>query len=138
AAQPIAADAAPAGRGESVLVVDDNPAIRRLVVRQVSALGYRVEQAASAADAVALLDGGTPIDLLFTDVVMPGPLDGQELGRIVAARWPQVAVVMTSGFPGTTVERDGGVLRGIRLLTKPYQREDLARALRAALDAPDD
>ncbi len=131
---PTVTDAAPAGRGESVLVVDDNPAIRRLVARQLSMLGYQVEQAASAAEAIARLEDDTPIDLVFSDVVMAGSLDGYDLARIVAERWPQVAVVLTSGFPGTTLERNGGTLRGVRLLTKPYVREDLARTVRQAFD----
>ncbi len=122
-----------AGRGEVVLAVEDNDALRRVVLRQLHELGYRVREAENAAAALALLETET-IDLLFTDIVLAGGVDGYALARQVQARWPSVAVVLTSGFPQTKLNMDNGWKDEFILLSKPYRRRDLARALRAALD----
>lgn len=131
----LSATAAPAsGRGESVLVVEDNPDMRRIVVRQLKELGYRVLEAESADAALPVL-GRERVDLLFTDVVMPGEIDGFALANIALGRWPHLKVVLTSGFPKTKVNGNLRVTQGgARLLTKPYRQVDLARALREALD----
>ncbi len=129
-------DTAPARRaaGETVLAVEDNAALRRLVVRQLAELGYRVIPAQNATEALALLEHET-VDLLFTDVVMPGDMDGFGLARHVLAHWPKIRVVLTSGFPETRIDGKLGVLTAsTRLLSKPYRRTELARALRDALD----
>jgi signal transduction histidine kinase len=118
-----------AGGGEIVLVVEDNPALRRVVVLQLTTLGYRIREVENAAAALAILESNEPIDLLFADVVMPGKLDGYDLVRIVRERWPRIKVVLTSGFPGSHSDRDAP---GVPLLTKPYRRDDLARVLRDA------
>ena len=131
-ADPAVAATSEAGGGETILVVEDNTALRRMVVLQLTALGYRVREAENAAAALAKLESGEPIDLLFADVVMPGNLDGYELARIVRERWPSRRVVLTSGFPGLSTDR--GAARDIPLLSKPYRRNDLARVLRQALD----
>jgi signal transduction histidine kinase/DNA-binding response OmpR family regulator len=123
-----------AGDGETILVVEDDAAIRRLVVRQVAALGYRVEEAANAAGAIDCLESGRRIDLLFTDVVMAGQIDGFDLALTVIERWPSIRIVLTSGFPDTNTKLDSDLLSRVQLLTKPYARDDLARALRNALD----
>jgi PAS domain S-box-containing protein len=132
-----AAETSAPGGGETVLVVEDNPSLRRLVVLQLTTLGYRVQEAENAAAALAILeaqavDGGQRIDLLLADVVMPGKLDGYDLARTVLERWPSTKVVLMSGFPGTNLDRSPGA--HIPLLSKPYRREDLARTLRAAID----
>jgi signal transduction histidine kinase len=135
-----AASAAPAqpmgpiqGRGETVLVVEDNDALRRIALRELRALGYQVSEAASGVAALARLES-EPVDLLFSDVVMPGGIDGVELARAAMARWPGLHVVLTSGFPQTKLE-DVFQPTGFRLLTKPYRRADLARVLRELLDS---
>jgi signal transduction histidine kinase len=125
-----AAAAETAGGGEMVLVVEDNPALRRVVVLQLTTLGYRIREVENAAAALAILEGNEPIDLLFADVVMPGKLDGYDLTRIVRERWPRIKVVLTSGFTGSHGDRDAA---GVPLLTKPYRRDDLARILSGAL-----
>lgn len=123
------------GGGERVLAVEDNAAMRRVVVRQLTELGYEVIEAQSAAAAIAVLESQT-IDLLFTDIVMPGDIDGFELARRAIARWPKVKIVLTSGFPETRLNGDRGAMAAeMRLLSKPYRKDDLARVLREALDS---
>jgi signal transduction histidine kinase len=128
------ASAGAPGGGETVLVVEDNPALRAMVVMQLTALGYRVRESESAAAAMAILEKDPErIDLLFADVVMPGKLDGYDLARIVRQRWPATKILMTSGFPGTKIDHATTVVADIPLLTKPYRRDALAQALRDAL-----
>ena len=123
------------GRGETVLVVEDNADLRKLAVRQVKSLGYHVLEAENAQIALALFERET-VDLLFTDVVMPGGCDGVELARQILARAPETRVVLTSGFAsGGTHERFGALERSAQLLRKPYRKEQLSEALRSALDS---
>lgn len=113
-----------------VLAVDDNPMLRRAVVGQLTSLGYIVLEAENGATAMALLEHrDLRIDLLFTDVVMPGALDGHDLAKWVHAKRPDIKVLLTSGFPGAPA----GDLETDRLLPKPYRMSDLAHAVRAAL-----
>ena len=122
-----------AGRGETILVAEDNEAVRRVVVRQLLELGYHVVEAASAQGALALLDV-EQIDLLFSDVVMPGGVGGFALAKQVRARWPALPVLLTSGF-SNQVERGAELAdMSLPLLDKPYDLANLARAVRAALD----
>ncbi|HYM01819.1 MAG TPA: ATP-binding protein [Stellaceae bacterium] len=122
------------GNGESVLVVEDNASLRRVVVRQLDELGYDVREAATAAAAIHLLESGVKFDLLFTDIVIPGEMDGLALAGMVSARWPGIKVVLTSGFPGAKIGANG-IAAGTRLLSKPYRKADLARALHEVLHA---
>jgi CheY-like chemotaxis protein len=122
------------GRGETVLVVEDNEALRRVVTRQLGELGYRVLAAENAAAGLALLERQS-IDLLLTDVVMPGGVDGRELARRARHRWPDIKIVFTSGFSEARLNGDAGPLAACTpLLSKPYRKEDLASAAREALD----
>jgi len=122
------------GKGETVLVVEDNEALRRVVTRQLGELGYRVLAAENAAAGLALLDRQS-IDLLLTDVVMPGGINGRELARRARQRWPGLKIVFTSGFSEARLNGDAGPLSAcIPLLSKPYRKEDLASAAREALD----
>ena len=122
------------GRGESVLVVEDNEALRRVVTRQLGELGYRVLAAENAAAGLELLDRRS-IDLLLTDIVMPGGINGRELARRARQRWPGIKIVFTSGFSEARLNGDAGPLAACTpLLSKPYRKEDLASAARAALD----
>jgi len=120
------------GRGETILVVEDSAALRRIVVRQLKDLGYRVVEAADGAEALDMLKREA-VDLLFTDIVMPGKMDGFALAQAAKERWPSVKVLLTSGFPETKLS-DQYELAGYRLLSKPYLKEELARLLRATLD----
>lgn len=122
------------GRGETVLVVEDNPALRRVVVRQLGELGYRVREAENARAGLRLMEREN-IDLLLTDIVMPGGTDGHELARQASQRWSNVRVVFTSGFSEARVSADANALApDIPLVSKPYRKEDLASALRQALE----
>jgi two-component system CheB/CheR fusion protein len=122
------------GRGESVLVVEDNAALRRVVTRQLGELGYRVLAAENAATGLEMLDRQS-IDLLLTDIVMPGGINGRELARRARQRWPSIKIVFTSGFSEVRLNGDAGPLAACTpLLSKPYRKEDLASATREALD----
>jgi PAS domain S-box-containing protein len=122
------------GAGERVLVVEDNPRLRQVVMRQLSELRYQPIEAGGPAAALAILER-EKIDLLFTDVIMPGPLDGIGLARQVLERWSTVKVVLTSGFAGSKFD-DLVDARGVAvcLISKPYRVEELAKVLRQVLD----
>jgi CheY-like chemotaxis protein len=127
----------PPGDGdETILVVEDEEAVRALVRRTLVARGYTVHDAASGHDALALHAAlPAPVDLLLTDVVMPG-LSGKALADALVARRPGLRVLYMSGYTEDEVV-DRGVLRaGVRLLDKPFSSDALARAVRAALDCP--
>ncbi len=122
------------GAGETVLAVEDNAGLRKVVVRQLKELGYRVLEADTAAAALAILET-EPAALVLTDVVMPGGMSGIALAKEVSRRWPQTRIVLTSGFPeGGLCEAEDINAFG-RLLSKPYRRADLAHALKEALEA---
>jgi signal transduction histidine kinase/ActR/RegA family two-component response regulator len=122
---------------ETVLVVEDNELMRRVVERQLKDLGYAVIEAENADRALELLATNPRIAILFSDIVMPGRIDGAELARLAQERWPHLAIVLTSGFPQARLKPDGDTPLGIRLLSKPYRKEDLARILAEAVDAKD-
>ena len=85
---------------------------------------------------MAIVDGPEPIHLLLTDIVMPGEMDGRELARIAVARRPLMKVLLTSGFPDARFSGSGALATGTRLLSKPYRKEELRRAVRDAIDEP--
>lgn len=122
------------GGSETILVVEDNAELRRVVRRQLTALGYRLLEADSGAAGLKVLESEM-VNLLFTDVVMPGGMSGYELATIAASRWPSLKILLTSGFPEARVNGNGGVPAKMRLLSKPYRKEELARTLREILDA---
>jgi PAS domain S-box-containing protein len=126
--------AMPRGRGETVLVVEDDAALRRVAVRQLDQLGYRVLQAENALAALKILEETGRIDLVFTDVVMAGKVDGFDLSRIVTERWPATKVILTSGFPAANAG-DVAAMPDAQLLSKPYLKSDLARAVHDMLRA---
>jgi PAS domain S-box-containing protein len=127
-------DVGPATGGtETVLAVEDDEEVRATVVDLLSELGYRVLKAKDAQSALAIIESGVPIDLLFTDVVMPGPLRSPELARKARERLPGVAVLFTSGYTENAIVHGGRLDEGIDLLSKPYSREALARKLRHVL-----
>jgi PAS domain S-box-containing protein len=132
--QPVLQESTDKGEGETILVVEDNPDLLRVVVKQLTDLGYRVLQAGTARKAIEVLDSGQPVDLLFSDVVMPGGMDGCELARETLMRRPGASVLLTSGFPGASLVEAEGLGAGVRLLGKPYRKEELMRAIRAALE----
>ena len=117
------------GGAETVLVVEDDEQVRLTVVDMLSELGYRVLKAKDASSALAIIESGVPIDLLFTDVVMPGPLRSPELARKAKERLPGLVVLFTSGYTENAIVHGGRLDEGIELLSKPYSREALARKI---------
>jgi len=130
----IAVDTGPiAGGTETVLVVEDDDAVRETVVSLLSDLGYRVLKAVDAASALNVIESGIPIDILFTDVVMPGTLKSPELARKARERLPDIAVLFTSGYTENSIVHGGKLDAGVELLSKPYTREAMARKFRHVL-----
>jgi PAS domain S-box-containing protein len=126
--------AAPIARGgRSILVVEDNPEVRRLALERLEALGYQVQEAEDARSALAVLESGATVDLVFADIMMPGGVSGLELAREVARRWPSKQVLLTSGFAGPGGKSES---LGFPLLRKPYSQGELARSIQAALATP--
>ncbi len=119
---------------ERILVVEDNPDVRRVVCVQLDELGYRVLDAANAPDALEIFARGEPVDLLFTDVVMPGGMNGDALARAARALRPGLKVLLTSGFAKASMENGQPSGDFKNLLSKPYRKGELAAKLRATLD----
>jgi PAS domain S-box-containing protein len=121
---------------ETVLVVEDNLELRRLVVSQLQGLGYQVVEAHDGAQALEIAGGPGRIDLVFSDVVMSGHVTGLDLVRELRRRRPNLKLLLTSGFPGAMSAQEREIEPGfvVPILTKPYRREELARQLRAVLD----
>ena len=138
------ADAAPAGAGrdaapggnETILVVEDEAAVRELAVATLTGLGYKVLEAANGRDALALTAATPAIDLLFTDVVMPGGMGGQALAEELRKSRPGLRVLYCSGYTENAILQQGRLNGDTGLLQKPYRRHDLARKVRAILDGP--
>jgi signal transduction histidine kinase len=118
---------------ETILAVEDNAGLRRVVARQLLELGYRVFEAEDGPAALKILESET-IDLLLTDIVMPGGMSGYDLARMALKRWPAMKALLTSGFPEAKLNGNGGPPVNMRLLSKPYRKDDLARTLREVLD----
>ncbi len=122
------------GQGELVLLVEDDPGVRQAAGDALASLGYAVLAAADAEAAQRMLEGGARPDVLFTDVVMPGPLSSRGLAEQAQRMLPGLAVLFTSGYTQNSVVHNGELDPGISLLSKPWRTEDLARHLRTALD----
>jgi PAS domain S-box-containing protein len=123
------------GGDETVLVVDDEQTMREAAVSTLEELGYRVLSARDAAEALAVLESGEPVHLLFSDIIMPGPMLGPTLAQVALQKRPQLRVLLTSGL--TAEQLQMAKARHPLLstfLTKPYDREELALRVRAALD----
>ncbi|BDB26147.1 response regulator [Cupriavidus sp. P-10] len=121
------------GGGETVLVVEDDENVRATVVEMLASLGYHVLRARDAQGALAIVERGAHIDLLFSDVVMPGPLRSTELADKVRGRVPGIGVLFTSGYTDSIIVHGGRLDPGVELLSKPYTHEALARKVRHVL-----
>ncbi|PTM41659.1 PAS domain S-box protein [Bosea sp. 124] len=122
-----------AGGTETILVAEDDKGVRETVIETLTDLGYRVLQAPDAKSALAIVESGIPIDLLFTDVVMPGPMKSTELARKAVERIPGISVLFTSGYTENSIVHEGRLDEGVELLSKPYSLEQLARKVRHQL-----
>jgi PAS domain S-box-containing protein len=122
------------GGDEAILVVEDDAMVRTSVTAQLQSLGYRTLSATNAVEAITIINSGTTFDLLFTDVIMPGLMNGRQLADEVAKRRPGTKVLFTSGYTENTIIHHGRLDPDVLLLAKPYRKADLARMLRMALD----
>jgi PAS domain S-box-containing protein len=120
---------------EVILVVEDNKGLRDIAVRHLHSLGYSTIPASDGAAALEIIRGGTAIDLLFTDVVMPGGVDGRELADTARRLRPGLKVLYTSGFTAAAASAVTDNHFASNLLSKPYRKGELARRIRAALDS---
>jgi signal transduction histidine kinase len=118
---------------ESILIVEDDALVREYVVTQISRLGYDTLAANNAAEALAIINGPERIDLLFTDVIMPGGMNGRQLAIEAQTRRPGLKLLYTSGYTENAIVHHGRLDAGVLLLPKPYLSSDLARMIRTAL-----
>jgi CheY-like chemotaxis protein len=123
------------GGSERIFVVEDDPQVRAGVLRQLHALGYAASEASGGTAALAAFEAAAPpYDLLLTDVIMPGPLNGRALADEVTRRWPKTKVVFMSGYTENAIIHHGQLDAGVLLLSKPFRKSDLAHIIRQALD----
>ena len=121
------------GGDEIILVVEDDRLVREYVLAQLHSLGYVTLAAANAAEALVLVEAGKTFDLLFTDVIMPGTMNGRQLANELQRRNPDVKVLFTSGYTENAIIHHGRLDSGVLLLAKPYRKSDLAIMIRKAL-----
>jgi CheY-like chemotaxis protein len=118
-----------------VLVVDDEEAVRAVLVRSLASDGFEVRQAEDGLSALTALEASSAVDLVVTDLVMPG-LDGHELGRRIAARWPALRVLFVSGYSQEYLSAHQLLDLRLPLLRKPFLPSRLREAVLDALDGP--
>ena len=118
---------------ESILIVEDDALVREYVMTQIGRFGYHTMAAGNAAEALAIIDGPEHFDLLFTDVIMPGGMNGRQLATEALKRRPDLKVLYTSGYTENAIVHHGRLDAGVLLLPKPYLSSDLARMIRTAL-----
>jgi PAS domain S-box-containing protein len=121
------------GGNETILVAEDNDGVRATVIELLQELGYTVLKAADASAALSIIESGIHVDLLFTDVVMPGQLKSSELARKAKERVPSIGVLFTSGYTENSIVHGGRLDPGVQLLSKPYSHDELARKIRTVL-----
>jgi CheY-like chemotaxis protein len=119
------------GQG-TVLVVEDDDDVREIASSMLRDLGYMVFEADRGKKALTLLDSGAPIDLVFTDVIMPGEVGGIELAREIKAHYKHIPVLLTSGYTAQRFQTDD-MDEGLQILRKPYNRVDLSLAVKSAI-----
>jgi signal transduction histidine kinase/FixJ family two-component response regulator len=134
-AQEVASAASIEGGHETILVVEDDELVRTFAVGQIQSLGYHTLAAVNAAEALLVIDGAEEIDLLFTDMIMPGRMNGRQLADEALKRRPSLKILFTSGYSNEVIIHHGHLDAGVLLLAKPYRKSDLARMIRAALAA---
>jgi CheY-like chemotaxis protein len=134
---PLASGAAAApiiqGGHERILVVEDDKLVKDYVLTQLHSLGYATLDAANAAAALAIVEAGNEFDLLFTDVIMPGAMNGRQLADELQKDRPGMKVLFTSGYTENAIIHHGRLDSGVLLLAKPYRKSDLAGMIRKAL-----
>ena len=121
------------GGHETILVVEDDKPVRDYVLTQLHSLGYLTLDSANAANALAIFEAGNEFDLLFTDVIMPGAMNGRQLADELQKRKPGLKVLFTSGYTENAIIHHGRLDSGVLLLAKPYRKSDMAAMIRKAL-----
>ena len=124
----------PAGRGETVLIVDDEPTIRMLVSDTLADLGYQAIEAADAPTGLKLLESDVAIDLLITDVGLPGGMNGKQMADVARRRRPDLKVLFITGYTENAAISNGRLERGMHVLSKPFPMEKLATRIRAIIE----
>jgi PAS domain S-box-containing protein len=120
---------------ETILVVEDDERVRRLTITRLKMIGYRVLEASDGPKALDILAKGQPVDLVFTDLIMPGGLSGREVAARARELMPGIKVLLTSGYAEELVHGDDLERERLKVLRKPYQQADLVAALREVLGA---
>jgi len=123
----------PAGSHETILVVEDDEDVLTVAAENLRELGYHVETAVNAVQALHILKGDDPVDLLFSDVIMPGGMNGVQLAVEARRIRPELKVLLTSGYTAAALSREHGLPDNLNLVEKPYQREELAKKLRLVI-----
>ena len=123
------------GGHETILVVEDDSLVRTFVIGQIQSLGYATLAAVDAREAMAVINGPEKVDLLFTDMIMPGSMNGRQLADAAVQRRASLKVLFTSGYSNEAIIHHGHLDAGVLLLAKPYRKSDLAQMIRAALAA---
>jgi PAS domain S-box-containing protein len=121
------------GGSETVLAVEDDALVRAYVVAQLRSLGYQVLTAANGAEALIIIESDVRIDVLFTDVIMPGAMNGRQLAEESRKLRPDLKILFTSGYTENAIVHHGRLDPGVLLLAKPYRKADLARMMRQAI-----
>lgn len=135
---PKGADVPIAVPGETILVVEDDAMVRKLIVQLLKGLGYQILEAANGPSAIEMLDSAGPIDLLLTDLVLPDGVNGSLLADAVREARPNIKLMFMSGYAAGAVVDNGMLQDGVPLLSKPFRKADLARQVRQILDAGDE
>jgi len=130
----VAGDDTPQGRGEAILVIEDDRDVRAVAVKMLEDLDYKVIDVAAAEEAWTVLADGVTVDLVLSDVVLPGGTSGPAFAEEALRRYPRLKVIFISGYPAEAALRNGFLGSGKVLLSKPFRREELAKALREAFD----
>jgi PAS domain S-box-containing protein len=119
---------------ETILVTEDDPDVRTYSVEALQELGYRVLEAPDGPSSLQMLERNAHIDLLFTDVVLPGGMTGAQLAAQARGRWPKLKVLFTTGYARNAIVHHGRLDAGVQLITKPFTIADLAARVREVLD----
>jgi len=124
------------GNGETILVVEDDDMVRDSVADQLTALNYKVVTASNGPEALDILGGSERIALMFTDVIMPGGLNGSQLASLAQAHRPELRILFTSGYTERAAVFTEKLPEGAELLSKPYRSEELAHRIHHVLSQP--
>jgi CheY-like chemotaxis protein len=130
------AEAPRAEQGETVLVVDDEPTIRMVIGDTLAELGYRTIEVADAASGLKLLDSDVKIDLLITDVGLPGGMNGKEMVDAARAKRPKLKVLFITGYAENAAITNGHLEPGMEVMSKPFSMDKLAARIRSIIEAP--